>query len=37
MIPLTDDENKYYEKRKYCHICKRKFWTNENEKNKFKI
>ena len=37
MIPLTDDENKYYEKRKYCHICKRKFWTSENEKNKFKI
>ena len=21
MIPLTDDEIKYYEKRKYCHIC----------------
>ena len=25
MIPLTDDENKYYEKKKYCHICKKSF------------
>ena len=24
MIPLTDDENKYYEKKKYRHICKKK-------------
>ena len=37
MIPLTDDEIKYYEKRKYCHICKRKFCTDENGKNKFKL
>ena len=29
MIPLTDDENRYYKKRKYCHICKRKFWTDK--------
>ena len=39
MVPLIDDETKYYEKRKYCHICKRKFWkkNDENEKNKFKL
>ena len=37
MIPLTDDEIKYYEERKYCHICKRKFGTDENGKNKFKL
>ena len=35
MIPLTDDENRYYKKRKYYHICKRKFWTDENNENKF--
>ena len=32
IIPLTDDETKYYEKRKYCHICKRKSFTDENDK-----
>ena len=37
MIPLTDDKIKYYEKRKYCHICKRKFCIDENDKNKFKL
>ena len=37
MIPLTDDETKYYEKRKYCHICKRKFRSDENDKNRFKL
>ena len=37
MIPLTDDENRYYEKRKYCHICKRKFWTDKDNKSKYKI
>ena len=35
MIPLTDDENRYYEKRKYCHICKRKFWTDKEVKVKY--
>ena len=35
MIPLADDENRYYKKRKYCHICKRKFQTDENNENKF--
>ena len=37
MIPLTDDEIRYYERRKCCHICKRKFCTDENGKNKFKL
>ena len=37
MIPLTDDENRYYEKRKYCRICKRKFWTDKDNKSKYKI
>ena len=31
MIPLTDYKTKYYEKQKYCHICKGKFCTNEND------
>ena len=37
MIPLTDDENKSYEKQKECHICKKEFCTNKNEENKFEI
>ena len=35
MTPLTYDENKYYEKNKYCHICKKKFWYDKHNKNKF--
>ena len=35
MIPLTYDENKYYEKKKYCHICKKKFRYDKHNKNKF--
>ena len=31
MIPLTNDEIKYYEKCKYCHICKKKFYNDEND------
>ena len=37
MIPLTDDEIKYYKKRKYCHICKKKKCDNKDDKNKFKL
>ena len=37
MIPLTDKENKSYEKQKVCHICKKEFCFDENEKNKFKL
>ena len=34
MIPLTDDENKFYEKKKECHICKKEFCYDKNEKKK---
>ena len=37
MIPLTHDEQVYHEKRKHCHICRRKFCNNENDKKKFKL
>ena len=36
MIPLTDNENKYYEEQKECYICKKEFCDNNNEKRKFK-
>ena len=29
MIPLTDKENKAYEKQKICYICKKEFNTDE--------
>ena len=35
MIPLTDEENKSYEKQKVCYICKKEFNTDENDKNEF--
>ena len=37
MIPLTDEEIIYYEKQKLCHICKKEFCYDKNEKNIFKI
>ena len=39
MIPLTDKENKSYEKQKVCYICKKRIFLheNENDKNAFKI
>ena len=37
MIPLTDDENKSYEKQKEYHKCKKEFYINKNEENEFKI
>ena len=37
MIPLTDKENKSYEKQKVCYICKKEFSTDENNKNAFKL
>ena len=37
MIPLTDKENKFYEKQKVCYICKKEFSTDENDKNAFKL
>ena len=32
MIPLTDKENESYEKQKICHICKKVFSTDKNDK-----
>ena len=37
MIPLTDKETEFYEKEKVCHICKKEFSTDKNDKNEFKI
>ena len=37
MIPLTDNENKSYDKQKICYICKIKYSTDENDKNPFKL
>ena len=36
MIPLTDEENKSYEKQRVCYICKKEFNIDENDKNAFK-
>ena len=37
MIPLTDKENKSYEKQNVCYIYKKEFSTDENDKNAFKL
>ena len=37
MIPLTDEGTKPYEKQKECHICKKEFCNDENEKREFKL
>ena len=37
MIPLSDEENKSYERQKVCHICKKEFCIDENEKSEFKL
>ena len=37
MIPLTDKENKSYEKQKVSNICKKEFNTDKNDKNAFKL
>ena len=37
MIPLTDEEDKSYEKQKVCDICKKEFNTDENDRNAFKL
>ena len=36
MIPLTDEENEYYEMQKVCYICK-KVNKDKNEENGFKL
>ena len=37
MIPLTDNENRFHEKQKECHICQKEFCYDKNEKKKFKL
>ena len=37
MIPLTNEENKSYERQKVCYICKKEFRYDENEKSEFKL
>ena len=32
MTPLTNEENKSYEKQKFCYICKKEFSTDDNKK-----
>ena len=32
IMPLTDEENKSYEKQKVCYICKKGFSTDDNKK-----
>ena len=32
MISLTDEENNSYEEQEVCHICKKEFITNRNDK-----
>ena len=36
MIPLTDEEKESHENQKICHICEKKFCTDENNKKEFK-
>ena len=37
MIPLTNEENEYYEMQKICYICKKIFSNNKNDENAFKL
>ena len=37
MIPLIDKKIKFYEEQKECHVCKKEFSYDENDKNKFKL
>ena len=37
MIPLTDNENRYYEEQKKCYICQKEFCYDKNETKKFKL
>ena len=33
MIPLTHEENNFYNEQDVCHICKETFFTDKNDKN----
>ena len=35
MIPLTDEENKFYEKQKVCYICKKGLNTDDDDNKKY--
>ena len=37
MMPLTDEEKEFYKKQKVCHLCKKEFCSNGNEKIEFKL
>ena len=37
MIQLTDEETRFYEEQKVCHICRKKFAQMKMTKKKFKI
>ena len=37
MILLTDIETEFYENQKVCHICKKEFSTDKNDKNHHKV
>ena len=37
MIPLTSKESKSYKKQEICHICKKGFSANKNDKNAFRL
>ena len=36
MIPLTDEENEFYEEQKVCNICKKGF-SIDNDKKYYKV
>ena len=37
MIPLTNEENEYYEMQKNCYICEKRFNTDKNDENAFNL
>ena len=37
MIPLTDEESKFYKKQKVCYICKKRFSTDDDNKKYHKV
>ena len=37
LIPLSNDENKSYQKQKFSYICKKEFFTNINNEIEFRI
>ena len=30
-MPLTNDENEYYERQKVCYVCKKQFNTDDDD------